>query len=426
MHIPGASAAAAATASASKVAIGSPMIGPRTIFIKVSPLPISFAERRAILHALKKQTRIEVFKKMRHAPASFISVAETEEGARKLVAVSPLTYDILTTGPDAPLIPKPTVMPTLPQHIADKQVRDSPSTPMPNTATAPDENRRQFVVHMFPSPNYKHMHHIALSPFYGPWKTDIHRKQTIIDALSKNIPQNIRQAGLAEWDPTVLDMEEPEPMPNSFNERFRRRKEMESQPAVFRGLASFQKEVEAAKQRRLLGELPGDDWSSNKDEMQPTDEWLMSHEKPIFQGPKKKTKPATETSSTDAVLQHPPNHDFLEASVATDESVESTSNSDSQPTQEDQLEGALDDSLEALTPYEETGDAWNTHHSPAKAVESQSTLDNASLASKIFESHIQKKEVQDRLDKDADSEAELASKLAAAHDEMDEPDKTTS
>ncbi|KAL2891809.1 hypothetical protein HOO65_011167 [Ceratocystis lukuohia] len=408
-----AAGAAAATTTA-------PMIGPRTVFVKVSPLPITFAERRAVLHALKKQARIEVFKKMRHSPASFISVADTEDGARKLVDASPLTYDILSTTSDTPLIPEPVIMPTLPQHRAEKQAKDidTQPSPPPNTATTSNENRRQFVVHMFPSPNYRHMHHISLSPFYGPWKPDTHRKKTVIDALSKNIPQNIRQPGLAEWDPLGFELEESEPAPHGFLERSRRRREIKDQPAVMRGLANYEREVEELRRRRILGELSHNKEAVDRDELQPSDEWLLTHEKPIFQGSKKPPK----TSSTSATAKQ----SLKEADAAVDgyKDIESTSSSRPVALEQDHADCAdptedpfcIEDSLEALFPDEGSSKSWSTSHQKTAVEESQTTLDTT-LATKIIAKNIQKRETQERIERDADLEVEEASKLATVANE---------
>lgn len=40
------------------------LIRARSLFVNVSPAPTNLAERRAVLHALKKYGQIEVFKKL--------------------------------------------------------------------------------------------------------------------------------------------------------------------------------------------------------------------------------------------------------------------------------------------------------------------------------------------------------------------------
>lgn len=40
------------------------LIRARSLFVNVSPAPTNLAERRAVLHALKKHGQIEVFKKL--------------------------------------------------------------------------------------------------------------------------------------------------------------------------------------------------------------------------------------------------------------------------------------------------------------------------------------------------------------------------
>ncbi|KAF7532323.1 hypothetical protein G7054_g8063 [Neopestalotiopsis clavispora] len=63
----------------------------RTLFVKCSPAPSSFAERRAILKALSTTgngTKIEVFKKLEDS-SSFIAVTSTPESAQSLVGDSP-------------------------------------------------------------------------------------------------------------------------------------------------------------------------------------------------------------------------------------------------------------------------------------------------------------------------------------------------
>ncbi|KKA30797.1 hypothetical protein TD95_005248, partial [Thielaviopsis punctulata] len=318
-------AAAAARSSAAQ------LLSSCTVFVKVSPLPITFAERRAVLHAMKKHGRIEVFKKLpvsdeavaahcqdsNHSPAAFISVAATVEAAQKLVAASPLTYDLLTTPPSGSNItPEPTVMPTLPQHIAEKQARQhgGPSAPAPGTTPPPNEERRQFVVHMFPSPNYNHNYRISNSPFYGPWKSNPYRKQPVIDALVKNIPRNVRQAGLAEWEHLDSELEELVTVDLSatdmWAERARKRHEAEEQPEVYKGLLKLQQEVEELRRQRILGQSVDDEPEEEEAEEeetespddQPPDQWLDSHTKGIRET-KKSEKTAKSTVSVQGVVE---------------------------------------------------------------------------------------------------------------------------
>lgn len=37
----------------------------RTVFVRATPVPLSFAERRAVLHALKQHCRIDFFQKIK-------------------------------------------------------------------------------------------------------------------------------------------------------------------------------------------------------------------------------------------------------------------------------------------------------------------------------------------------------------------------
>lgn len=53
----------AARSAAASATLGT--FAPRTIFVRVSPAPLTFAERRAVLHALKKHCRIDFFKKIK-------------------------------------------------------------------------------------------------------------------------------------------------------------------------------------------------------------------------------------------------------------------------------------------------------------------------------------------------------------------------
>lgn len=52
---------------AARNAAGAPLgvFAPRTIFVRASPAPLTFAERRAVLHALKRHCRIDFFRKIK-------------------------------------------------------------------------------------------------------------------------------------------------------------------------------------------------------------------------------------------------------------------------------------------------------------------------------------------------------------------------
>ncbi|MBE3048376.1 hypothetical protein IMZ48_38910 [Candidatus Bathyarchaeota archaeon] len=52
----------AARSAAASVPRG--VFAPRTVFVRVLPAPLSLAERRAVLHALKRHCRIDFFRKI--------------------------------------------------------------------------------------------------------------------------------------------------------------------------------------------------------------------------------------------------------------------------------------------------------------------------------------------------------------------------
>ena len=54
-----------AARSASAARAPASLLIPRTLFVKASPPPLTFSERRAVLHALKRHCRIDFFRKLK-------------------------------------------------------------------------------------------------------------------------------------------------------------------------------------------------------------------------------------------------------------------------------------------------------------------------------------------------------------------------
>ncbi|SPN97308.1 uncharacterized protein DNG_00822 [Cephalotrichum gorgonifer] len=186
----------------------SPSLGtffaPRTVFVRASPVPLTFSERRAVLHALKKHCRIDFFKKIKNNPSSFLSLAESEEAARTLIAKSPLKYQLAidAADPDARSTP-------LDGNLDSKTPRtggDLPTTSSRDAASAkqPSGATKQFVIHIFPQRGGKTLAEMVQSSrLFGPWPAAPDMTSFATRHLRRSIPGDDGAAlrdGLADWE----------------------------------------------------------------------------------------------------------------------------------------------------------------------------------------------------------------------------------
>ncbi|KAK4104329.1 hypothetical protein N658DRAFT_466431 [Parathielavia hyrcaniae] len=170
----------------------------RTILLKVSPAPSSLAERRAILHLLKKYADVEFFKRL-NDPSHFISIVGNPEIAHRLVEQSPFVFDYT---PQQQSRKNTTTTTSRSLSVA---VNDSPTT---NPSTTAEENTqpvRTFLVKMTDKQDYAHRTRIRSSVLYGRWPAHddglVFREDSVARAaLRRAVPAGPDADGLADWE----------------------------------------------------------------------------------------------------------------------------------------------------------------------------------------------------------------------------------
>ncbi|KAM0333175.1 hypothetical protein ACHAQA_001835 [Verticillium albo-atrum] len=226
----------------------SKQVASRTIQVTVVPAPVKFPERRAVLHALQKFAKIEVFRKLDDHDASFISVASDNGSASELIRRSPLEYH-LTTGEShgsvrSFLTTNPSTEPIL-DAPADSQIDEEPDLRVEGKNI-----QKSFTLHIFPANSYIHAAAIRASPLHGTWAEG--RRETIMSSLLKrSLPADVAADGLSDWesggqnsDMTKSKLVEDllfggksvDPQKRARAERFLRQEQKRKLPAVMEGL----------------------------------------------------------------------------------------------------------------------------------------------------------------------------------------------
>ncbi|KAF3008145.1 hypothetical protein E8E14_002057 [Neopestalotiopsis sp. 37M] len=284
----------------------------RTLFIKCSPAPSSFAERRAILKALSTTgtgtgTKIEVFKKLEDS-SSFIAVTTTPESAQSLVGDSPYERIVhLQEAAHASLFStaawgasfRTTI--TDPVNVQpaedwrregsnpgwllkknretqmDERERTSQSekiTGMGDTtaATSMGLSSKTFTIRVFPAnASFSHKRAVELNPLHGPWPRNDGYDTFVSLALKKSVPGSRMSPGLRDWDtgrqlspdPLGYEDEGAESLLGGRSRRSyfiekRRRKAETEVPDVMQSLAAVAKSSTATKSSKESGnEQPG-------------------------------------------------------------------------------------------------------------------------------------------------------------------------
>ncbi|KAI5462405.1 hypothetical protein BGZ63DRAFT_423663 [Mariannaea sp. PMI_226] len=201
-----ASTAASSVANAVKRATKS--CSPRSISIAVSPTPVSFAERRSVLQVLERYGRIEFFKLIPNHDSMFISLMKEEEAARKLVATSPISYNVFVpqTSSESQLSsPNPSQTLSKAKPIT---ALTPPNPPTAETETLPDRKeagaelpQKEFQIHIFAQPSYRH-HASSDTKLHLPWPAFVGQNNSFLaKTLKQSLPNKMAAKGLANWDP---------------------------------------------------------------------------------------------------------------------------------------------------------------------------------------------------------------------------------
>ncbi|KAI4600682.1 hypothetical protein KJ359_012844 [Pestalotiopsis sp. 9143b] len=186
----------------------------RTLFIKCSPAPSTFTERRAILKALATtgaDTKIEVFKKLEDS-SSFIAVTTEPESARSLVSESPYQRIVhLQDSAKASLFStaawgasfRPTI--TDPVNVQPAEEWREGSGPAGSSNSVEHSSlgltSKTFTIHVFPAnPSFSHKRAVELNPLHGPWPRHDGYDTYVSMALKKAVPGGRMSPGLRDWD----------------------------------------------------------------------------------------------------------------------------------------------------------------------------------------------------------------------------------
>ncbi|ODA80205.1 hypothetical protein RJ55_03163 [Drechmeria coniospora] len=194
----------------------------RSIRILVSPTPISFAERRSVLQVLEQHGRVEVFRMTPGYHSNYISVTKEAATARKLVASSPLTYNMVKpkNGTD-------TSMAGLFESDNDVDADRPPAVTSGQTSAmahddgpddGPDgdadvdadvdaaaahkkeEEVKQFTLEIFPAPEYNHGRAMYGSPLHDPWPDGYENDRSFMaTTLRQSLPKTMAAKGLSHW-----------------------------------------------------------------------------------------------------------------------------------------------------------------------------------------------------------------------------------
>ncbi|KAK4190631.1 hypothetical protein QBC35DRAFT_61965 [Podospora australis] len=177
------------------------VVSKRSLYLTVSPAPTTLSQRRAILHMLKKHGKIEVFKQLPEVH-SFISVAESSNIAKTLIARSPV----------------------------ELKYGDNPSSSSSKKSAAKNEDSedasssstKEFVINIFSANNYPHKRAIRHNRISGPWpvpRPEMNPTENIFAApslatlaLRQTVPTDVAWKGMTDWescDQCILPGDEP-------------------------------------------------------------------------------------------------------------------------------------------------------------------------------------------------------------------------
>ncbi|KAF4584123.1 pal1-like protein [Ophiocordyceps camponoti-floridani] len=141
----------------------------RTIRVLVSPTPVTFTERRAVLQVLEKHGAIQMFRMTPDYYANFVSVTRDEETVDRLVSSCPIGYQIREDG------------------IVKREDKDKGFV-------------SDFFLNIFPEPDYRHDYTEAREPTRHPWPPMWQKDQSLMaTTLQQSLPSTLAARGLAHW-----------------------------------------------------------------------------------------------------------------------------------------------------------------------------------------------------------------------------------
>ncbi|PNY22584.1 Uncharacterized protein TCAP_07092 [Tolypocladium capitatum] len=175
----------------------------RSIRILVSPTPITFAERRAVLQVLEQHGPVDVFKMTPGYHSNYVSVTREPTTARRLVASSPLRYNAAVPRANADMhvadLGEPESFHGDPPAVTEGLDEPTTSSVETDAESAPREHR-EFTLEIFPAPDYNHRYAMSGSPLHHSWPDAYGQdKSFAATTLKQSLPQTVAARGLAHW-----------------------------------------------------------------------------------------------------------------------------------------------------------------------------------------------------------------------------------
>ncbi|KAG5944472.1 hypothetical protein E4U53_006878 [Claviceps sorghi] len=197
-------------------------IAQRSIRVLVSPVPITFAERRSVLQVLEQYGSIEAFQMAPGQHANFISLTKEASTATKLITCSPLVYrmpaPLKTTDIDiADLVEgdssnafntdstRPSVLNSSQEQSATNgddgaALHDGFASGSERQQQQQQHQAAQFKLDIFPEPDYMHEFAMSRSSLHYSWPTTYTRdKSLVVSILKHSLPRTVASEGLAYW-----------------------------------------------------------------------------------------------------------------------------------------------------------------------------------------------------------------------------------
>ncbi|KAI1497822.1 hypothetical protein F5X99DRAFT_421064 [Biscogniauxia marginata] len=179
----------------------------RTVFIRCTPAPTSFYERRAVLRALQNTTSgaIETFKKLEDN-ASFIAITNKPDAAASLVQEAPHIRTVIAQDENA--TPEPNRF----SWGAEFDLRGTITTPVnPFPATKETEltpastglglSQKTFTLRIFPAnASYNHREATRRDPLHGRWPGNGNMETFVSAALRRSVPASAMAPALRDWE----------------------------------------------------------------------------------------------------------------------------------------------------------------------------------------------------------------------------------
>ncbi|KAI1861450.1 hypothetical protein JX265_004462 [Neoarthrinium moseri] len=182
----------------------------RTLFVRCTPAPTSFTERRAVLKVLRTTAgnpEIEVFKKLEDN-SSFIAVTKEVSAATALVTDSPFKRIVYTQDRAAAATFATTAWGSTFRSSLTEPINIRPFTPVlaenhekAKTGSELGLKSKIFTVHVFPAnASYDHHRAVKLNPLHGPWPDNGVRQTYISAAMRLAVTPGPMTGALRDWE----------------------------------------------------------------------------------------------------------------------------------------------------------------------------------------------------------------------------------